>query len=167
MYCGITRVPETFREGNGDMITYSETSAFWAFNFVSNFCYLRYDLMTPDVHKVQAELETRYLDNKDAIDKAALEMYGKDPDRAREFLTDYSVGVGEQTFRRWKELGHYLLVKYIDGNVKKEVDGRFIYNGYGGTIPPEPEHPGYPGWWYEKIVEDTGQKLKEPGGEAH
>ena len=166
MYCGINRIPEPFREGNGDMITWSDNSAFWAFNFVSNFCYLRYDLMTPDVKKVQAELESKYLGDKEAVDRAALELYGKDPERARQFLTDYSVSVGEQTFRRWKDLGHYLLVKYMDGNVKKEVDGKLIYNRYGRHIPPEPDHPGYPEWWYRKIAEQEGQKLKVIG-ETH
>ncbi|KPL22083.1 MAG: peptidase C69 [Bacteroides sp. SM1_62] len=166
MYCGIDRVPEPFEVGNGDMITYSETSAFWAFNFVANFCYLRYDLMTEDVKKVQAELESKYINNSEAIDKAALALYNKDPEQARKFLTDYSVGVGEQTFKRWKELGQYLLVKYIDGNVKKERDGKFIYNGFGGNIPPDPDQPGYPAWWYEKIAEDKGDQLKVIG-DAH
>ncbi len=53
MYCGITRVPESYAVGNGDLLTYSPTSAFWAFNFVANFSYLRYDLMSADVIKVQ------------------------------------------------------------------------------------------------------------------
>ncbi len=166
MYCGIERVPEHFEVGNGDMITYSETSAFWAFNFVSNFCYLRYDLMTPDVLKVQSELETKYIRNTEAVDMAAVELYNKDPELAREFLTDYSISVGERTFKRWKELGHYLLVKYMDGNVKKEKDGKFIYNGYGRNIPPNPDQPGYPDWWYEKIADDKGDNLKVIG-EAH
>jgi len=166
MYCGIDKVPENFEVGNGDMITYSETSAFWAFNFVSNFCYMRYDLMTPDVLKVQSELETKYINNTDAVDKAAHELYNKDPELAREFLTDYSNSVGARTFKRWKELGHYLLVKYMDGNVKKEKDGKFIYNGYGGSIPPNPDQPGYPDWWYEKIADDKGEDLKVIG-EAH
>ena len=166
MYCGIERVPEHFEVGNGDMITYSETSAFWAFNFVSNFCYLRYDLMTPDVLKVQSELETKYIRNTEAVDMAAVELYNKNPELAREFLTDYSISVGERTFKRWKELGHYLLVKYMDGNVKKEKDGKFIYNGYGRNIPPNPDQPGYPDWWYEKIADDKGDNLKVIG-EAH
>ena len=51
----------------------------------------------------------------------------------------------------------------MDGNVKREKDGKFIYNGYGGTIPPEPEHLGYPEWWYEKIVEEEGDKFKVIG----
>ena len=166
MYCGIERVPEHFEVGNGDMITYSETSAFWAFNFVSNFCYLRYDLMTPDVLKVQSELETKYIRNTEAVDMAAVELYNKNPELAREFLTDYSISVGDRTFKRWKELGHYLLVKYMDGNVKKEKDGKFIYNGYGRNIPPNPDQPGYPDWWYEKIADDKGDNLKVIG-EAH
>jgi dipeptidase len=163
MYCGIDKVPENFKVGNGDMITYSETSAFWAFNFVSNFCYMRYDLMTPDVLKVQSELETKYINNTEAIDKAAAELYNKDPELAREFLTDYSGSVGARTFKRWKELGHYLLVKYMDGNVKKEKDGKFIYNGYGGNIASDPDQPGYPDWWYEKIAEDKGDEFKVIG----
>src|SRR6056297_207175 len=45
MYCGMTMVPETFAVGNGDLLTYSDDAAFWAFNFVSNFAYLRYNIM--------------------------------------------------------------------------------------------------------------------------
>ncbi len=37
MYCGITEVPECFKVGNGDMLTYSPTSAFWLFNHGSKF----------------------------------------------------------------------------------------------------------------------------------
>ena len=166
MYCGINRIPEPFAEGNGDMLTYSATSAFWAFNFVSNFCYLRYDLMTKDVKKVQYELETKFISNTGAIDRAAGELYEKDPELAREFITDYSISTAEQTFRRWKELGQFLLVKYIDGNVKKEINGEFQYNGMGGNVPASPNQPGYPEWWYEKIVEKDGEKLKVIG-ESH
>ena len=39
MFCGITQIPNCFKEGNGDMMTYSNTSAFWLFNRVSNFAY--------------------------------------------------------------------------------------------------------------------------------
>ena len=49
MYCGINRPPSSFEQGNGDLLTYSPTSAFWAFSFVSNFAYLRYNIMMEDV----------------------------------------------------------------------------------------------------------------------
>jgi len=163
MYCGMNRIPEPFAEGNGDMLTYSPTSAFWAFNFVSNFCYLRYDLMTQDVKKQQALLETKYINNILAVDKAAENLYKTDPEMAREFITDYSVSMGNNTFQHWKELGEFLLVKFIDGNVKKEINGEFQYNGMGGNVPANPDQPGYPDWWYEKIVEKDGEKLKVIG----
>ena len=60
MYCGMTRVPVNFAEGNGDMLSYSPTSAFWTFNLVSNFCYLRYDVMSADVIKKQQALESKF-----------------------------------------------------------------------------------------------------------
>ena len=49
IYCSATEVPECFREGNGTMLKYSPTSAFWLFNRVTNFAYLRYDLIAADI----------------------------------------------------------------------------------------------------------------------
>ena len=61
MYCGLTQVPICFEQGNGSMSQYSETAAFWLFNRVTNFCYLRYDSMIQDVQKVQSELEQDFI----------------------------------------------------------------------------------------------------------
>jgi dipeptidase len=164
MYCSMNKVPHSFAEGNGDMLTYSETSAFWAFNFVANFCYLRYNVMIEDVKKVQSELESGFIKEISNVDKTASAMFKTDKKKAIAYLTDYSVKAGDNTVNRWKNLGHYLLVKYIDGNIKKEKDGKFLYNGY--TQPAAPLQPGYPEGWKRKVVEDTGDKLKV-SGEAH
>jgi dipeptidase len=157
-YCGMTRVPKTFAEGNGDMLTWSDNAAFWVFNLVANFAYLRYDLMSKDIIKVQQELENRYVTYTPAIDKAALALYETDPEMALEFITDYSVNVGNEVFRRWKELSNFLVVKYMDGNVKQENDGEFLRNPHGYPMPPE--HPGYPEWWLRKLIEETGDKFE-------
>ena len=158
MYSSMTRVPETYAEGNGDMLTYSQNSAFWAFNRVSNFAYLRYDLISKDVKKVQQEFESRFLRYTPAIDKAVTELYKSDPAVAREFLTDYSVNIGNQVVNRWLELADFLLVKYMDGNLKPEENGKFLRNPYG--YPATPEHPGYPEWWLRKLIEETGDKFE-------
>lgn len=160
MYCGITRIPECFAEGNGDLLTYSDTSAFWVFNKVANFIYLRYDLMSQDVRRVQQELEGKYLVQVPAIDKAAAALHAQDPARARELLTDFSVAAATATVQRWEELFRYLLVKYIDGNVKKERDGSFLRNEWG--FPATPDFPGYPEAWKRRVVEETGDKLRQP-----
>ncbi len=79
MYCGMTSVPESYAEGNGDLLTYSETSAFWTFSFVSNFSYLRYNVMMEDVRKVQSELEEKFIAEVPAIDAAAMALYEGKP----------------------------------------------------------------------------------------
>lgn len=166
MYCGITQIPECFAVGNGDMLTYSETSAFWVFNLVTNFAYLRYSDMIKDIQVVQKDLEDKYLTFVPVIDKAAQTLYtSAGPEAARRFLTEYSVNEANAMTQRWKQLGNYLLVKYIDGNIKKEENGKFLHNEYGE--PAAPLHPGYPEWWYRAIINSTGDQFKIPEGASH
>jgi len=161
MYCGILKVPEPYAVGNGDMLTYSPTSAFWTFTFVSNWAYTKWDYMFKEIRKVQDRLENMFLKAVPAIDKEALVMYNEDPIEARQFLTDYSVAMGNYTVDTWRQLGQYLLVKYHDGNVKKEKDGKFERNEWG--VPVMPDQPGYPEWWRKKIAKDNGENLKMIG----
>jgi dipeptidase len=165
MYCGITEIPESFRVGNGDMLTYSETSAFWTFNFVTNFAYLRYSDMIKDVQKVQSELENKFVLYVPVIDNAAETLYKSNPDQARKFITEYSVNEANNMTLRWKQLGQYLLVKYLDGNIKREKDGKFERTETG--MPPSPIFAGYPEWWYEVIAKATGDSKKVIGGAGH
>jgi dipeptidase len=165
MYCGITEIPECFEVGNGDMLTYSETSAFWTFNFVTNFAYLRYSDMIKDVQKVQSELENKYVSYVPVIDKAAESLYREDAGKARKFLTEYSVNEANNMTKRWKELGQYLLIKYIDGNIKREKDGEFERTETG--MVASPIFAGYPEWWYEVIAKATGDDKKVIGPAGH
>jgi dipeptidase len=165
MYCGITEVPECFKVGNGDMLTYSPTSAFWLFNAVANFCYLRYDVMSADASKIQKQLETKYLAEVDTIGNTALKLFAKDENLARDYLTNYSEKMAQNTFDKWKTLSEYLLVKYIDGNIKKEKDGKFERNPWGNPLMPL--QPGYSDTWKKSVIQDTGNKLVVPAGGGH
>jgi len=166
MYCGINQIPECFQVGNGDMLTYSETSAFWTFNMVSNFTYLRYEDMIRDVQKVQKELEDKFVTYVPAIDNAAETLY-KNSSKAQaiNFITEYSVNEANNMTARWKKLEHYLLVKYMDGNIKREKNGEFVRTETGMT--PSPIFAGYPEWWYEAIVKSTGDHFKVIGSPGH
>lgn len=165
MYCGITSVPECFKVGNGDMLTYSPTSAFWLFNMVANFCYTRYDLMSADAQKVQKELETKYIAKTDSVDAEAMKLSAKDMNLAKEYLTNYSGTMAQNTFNKWKTLSEYLLVKYIDGNIKKEKDGKFERNSWGNPVMPL--QPGYSEAWKKSVIQETGSKLLEPAKASH
>jgi len=161
MYCGITAVPESFAVGNGDMLTYSPTCAFWTFNKVANFAYLRYDLMSKDIKKLQQELENGFVANSSAIDTEAKDLYQTDPQQALKFITDYSVKAGNDVVARWNKLFEYLLVKFMDGNVKQEENGQFKWNQYRGA-PVKVLNPEYPDWWKKQVIDATGDKLLEP-----
>jgi len=165
IYCGILEVPECFKVGNGNMVTYSPTSAFWLFNQVANQCYSRYDMMSADAIKLQKELETGFISETAKIDDEAKKLFEKDVWKAREYLTDYSVKTSMNTFSQWKKLSEYLLVKYIDGNVKKEKDGRFMVTDDG--YPAGPGQPGYDNKWKKSVIQDTGSKLLVPAGGGH
>lgn len=160
IYTSSTRVPECFREGNGHLTEYSTTSAFWLFNRVTNFAYLRYDLISEDIKRVIHETEDRNMAEIPAVDAAAEMLYKQNPELAVDFLTDYSVRTAQKMFDRWMELDRYLLVKYMDGNVKKEKDGQFEDNGNGRHIPAMPDFPGYNEAWQRAVAAGTGDRLK-------
>jgi dipeptidase len=162
MYCGITEIPECFKVGNGDILTFSETSAFWTFSTVANYAYLRYSDMIQDIQLVQKELEDKFVAYIPVIDKAAEDLYtNKGKKQARKFITQYSVNEANNTTKHWKKLGQYLMVKYTDGNIKREKDGNFERTETG--MPASPIFAGYPDWWYKAIVNATGDHFKVTG----
>ena len=156
MYCGITQIPLYFQEGNGNMVTYSPTSAFWLFNQVANFVYSRYDAMIVDLQKVQSTLETGYVKSVADNDAKVKNLSG---DQLTAALNKYSNEQADNMFTAWTNLSHYLLVKYMDGNIKKEKDGRFLESEDRPGQNVFPDQPRYPDWWYRKIVEDHGDVL--------
>jgi dipeptidase len=158
LYSSMLDAPECYRVGNGDMLTFSWTSAFWIHNWVANMAYHKYSFMIQDIQKVQQELENAYQNAIPAIDKAAAELLAKDPVEARKFLTWFSTTTADDATARWKKLGEYLLFKYIDGNVKKEENGRFKRSPYGMAVSPD--FPGYDETYYRSIVKSAGERLK-------
>jgi dipeptidase len=157
IYCGITRVPESYAVGNGDMMTFSETSGFWVFNQLTNFAYSRTSVMIGDIQKKQSELEDSYMKETPGIDQKAAELYKNDPQSAINYLTDYSVNAGNHTVSEWKDFYHYLFTKYMDGNVKEK---QALRPGYI-RMNPKVSQPGYTEEWYKAIVKSTGDKFKE------
>ena len=156
MYCGITEIPLCFREGNGDMLTYSESSAFWLFNRVTNFVYSRYSDMIKDVRRSQDQLEKGYIFDVRKFDDRARQSEGEALERQ---LNDFCGRQADKMMSEWNRLDRYLLVKYMDGNIKKEKDGRFERTETGmATMPYQPE---YRKEWYRMIVNDHGDVIRE------
>jgi len=150
IYSSSTRIPETYAVGNGKMMEWSDNSAFWTFNQLSNFAYLAYNRIHPEIDKKQHELEMSYQNKVKAIDAGAKILYGTDKNAARDFVTDFSVSNADNLVRQWKDFYHYLFMKYMDGNVKTPNPGH---------LNPHLKQPGYGQDFYRRIVKDTGEKL--------
>lgn len=162
MYCGIQRVPESYALGNGSMITWSETSAFWTFNQVNNWAYSRYNLIHPEIETYQAQLENQYANEVKIIDQQAAELYKQNPASATDFLTSYSAFTGNKLVADWKAFYQYLFMKYMDGNVKNAEGRKLLDNGNGKNIPKAPKQPGYGKEWERIMIQGTGDRLKVP-----
>ena len=108
--------------------------------------------MIKDIRKVQNELEDGYASHQAALEAEALAMHKQDPTKAVAMLNDYSNRAAQDATARYLKLAQYLLVKYLDGNMKKEKDGNFERSKTG--YPVYPHFPGYPQEYYKAIVTD-------------
>lgn len=157
MYTSITVVPKNFRIGNGSMMKWSDTSGFWIFNQVENFAYTAWDRIHPDIVKAQNKLENEFFEFTPAVDAGAQKLYAENPKLAVKFLTQYSNNMASRTFKTWKNLYHYLFMRYMDGNIKTAVSPQKGYK----YVSPKLEQPGYDSAFYQTIVNQTGNKLRD------
>jgi len=166
VYSSGNNAPTCFRDGNGSMIQYSDSSAFWLFNRIAQFAYLRYKDIAPEVRKTANEHENGAIKIVPDIDAQALRILkesNNDTTKVKEYLTGWSEKFANRMFKTFRNLDEYLLVKYIDGNIKKQnPDGSFMNNGYNAKIPPMPYQNGYPQKWYDAIAKDHGDKMETP-----
>ena len=166
-YCSMTEVPFELRHGNGDMNTFSNESNFWMNNWVANQAYNRYDLMIPDIRKVQSRLENKYISSRPEREKylAALAETGQHDALAAEVNTE-GANIAKEATDAYRDLARFLLVRYMDGNRKKiDENGKFIYDE--NNHPIYPEFPGYNEEYYRTIVNSTGDHFEVPAPAAH
>ena len=160
MYCGMTHIPYGYTWGNGSMISWDPKSAFWAFNLVTNWTYTRYDLIHPEVEQYQQEIESGFIADIPKVDKEAVALYQRSPEKARAFITDFSVATADQLVEDWTLFFQYLFMKYMDGNVKKTEGRKLLDNGNGKGIPPSPSQPGYGKDWERLMMQNTGTRYQ-------
>ena len=162
IYTNVTEVPECFAEGNGSMVEYSPTSAFWMCNRVANACYRMYNVMAPTVRAKIDAFENAQAEAVKEVDLKAMEQFAAgDSEQVKKILTDYSVNTAQQMFKDWTDLEILLLLKYMDGNVKgQNPDGSFIDNGYDKSIPGAISNPGYTDKWKESVVREHGKVIE-------
>lgn len=186
IYSNTEKVPECFRQGNGNLLSYSATSSFWINNRISNACYRMYNIMAPYVRKRIDKFENEQMEKVHQNDVKALELFKKSMDSAekagkkkslaydvmtdtgasfsavKRLLTSYSVKTAQDIFKQWQELEVTLTVKFIDGNVKAQnADGSFKHTDFSAGIPDGLTQPGYTDTWKEAVVHFHGDVIEE------
>ncbi len=169
IYSSSTLVPEVLSIDNGSMLSYSPTSAFWLFSRTTNFAYMNYNSIAPDINTVTDAWENSKLEEVERIDVSVAKLSSK---AKVEALSEYSASTAQSLFDRWSKLNEYLLIKHIDGNLKSEngtvldyLDGagdasHFVDNGNGAEIPSKIQTPGYNERWKRAVADDKGEVLK-------
>ncbi len=160
VYCSMTVRPECFNTPGADEITFSDRNAFWVCNWVSNMVYPRYSLLFPSLQEVRDSLEKSYFSAQKAVEERALQLDAESPQKAAEFLNNYSVDKAQQMLTRWKQLATYLIVKYNDMIIHPEKDGQFTRDENG--LGTRPKRPGYPEKFRRALIQQTGDKFAQP-----
>ncbi|MDE5712845.1 MAG: C69 family dipeptidase [Muribaculaceae bacterium] len=158
-YCSMTEVPEEVRPGNGDLYTFSPTANFWMTNWVANQAYHRYDLMIDDIRKVQSRLEEKFAGAREEKEKELLALYNaNDMENLEKRVNEEGAAIAKEATDAYRDLAHFLLIRYLDGNRKKmDENGNFARNRHGKPLAPD--YLGYPQDFYDHIVRQTGDHL--------
>ena len=166
IYINSKDVPECFRVGNGDLLHYSPTSAFWMCNRVTNSCYRMYNLMEPVVRAEADAYEYEMMfDRVPKVDDLLCRTLSRGGKRslkkARKAMTSFSVDNAQRQFDNWVKLEEMLTVKFIDGNVKaQDADGNFLHTEYHAGTPEGLEQPGYTDFWKQAVAWFHGKIVK-------
>ena len=149
IYSCITEIPESMREGNGSILDFSWTSAFWINNWVAQMVYPRYSMLYPEVKKRQGKLEHEFFNDVEDADRHIAQLVKEgNGQEVRTFLNQFCQIEAEKAINTWRKLGEYLMVKFLDDAIKGEKNGQF--DGNHKRIPNKVTRPGYSSEYIEK-----------------
>jgi dipeptidase len=134
LYCGITTVPESFEIGRRDV--FDRKSAWWAFDFVSNWANLKFSYMDEDIHKAYTDWEDTFATLQPGIEARAATLYEENPQAGREYLTKYSNDMAQRVVDDWWSFSDFLIAKYNDGYINTTGERKSV---------------GYPKEWLDAV----------------
>ncbi len=148
LYAGLTKVPKSFQTGS--RAEFDRSTAWWAFDFVSNWAQVRFNAMADDIKKAYTTFEDDFFTRQPDVEKRALELYKQDPKLARDFLDEYSNSNAQKVVDAWWKLSDALIVKYNDGYINAAGQER---------------SGGYPKEWLDAVGYGT-TKIQPKGAAA-
>lgn len=143
-YIGVNEITPSLNTESGSHWDFRFDSLWWAIASVNTIADLRWSLMIPTINEYQEKYETSVVNSIAAIDKAAVELYNKDPELAREFLTSYCNNNAETVRDAWWDLLFRLIQENAMGKVY-DLENKTITN-----FAPSQE-------WVDKMMEVSGK----------
>jgi hypothetical protein len=110
---------------------------------------------------VRDSLQTSYFARQSEVEQRALELMKSDRAAAISHLSDYGCEVGDQMVKRWRQMAYHMIVKYNDGVIRQEENGRYLRNSSG--FRPKLTRPGMSKKARRRIHEATGTRFEVPG----
>ena len=127
-YCGVTDLPREIEQAN--ILDLRMDSVWSAFNFVANYCTIKWSYMIKDIKEERILLEKRAFDLQGILENnaAALIRNGKEAE-ARKILTVYCGENTVEVLDAWHRLAERLYVRYNDGylNTSEEIGQPLFY----------------------------------------
>jgi len=111
LYCQNTDVPASYKI-DGREKGFRRDCAWWAFNYTGTTAAQRWGDMRKEVEKVWKPVQAELFSNQKKIEDEALALHQRNSNRAKAFLTRYSVEWGDRIVKRCWELGDFLWTKY-------------------------------------------------------
>lgn len=157
VYCCTYEVPEAFSDKIAGPTEFSEKSAFWLNNMVSNYIYPRYSAIMPDLREAQKEMDDFFEADQKNVEQEVAQMNG---DYLAKHLNDKTAAYTTQYMERWNKLFRTIIVKHNDYAVKGMKDGEFTLTPTG--MVDGLTRPPYEQSFNNAVVEKTGTRYKKP-----
>ncbi|MBL7110894.1 MAG: C69 family dipeptidase [Bacteroidales bacterium] len=112
IYTGVTDVAECYKIY--DKEKFDDNSIRWCVDFVENLLYLRWQEAIIDLRLKRDKLENSFFAEQAEIDKKATELAEKNPDKAKEYLTELTIKRMEEIQKLFVEMRYELITKYTN-----------------------------------------------------
>lgn len=112
VYAGVQKINPLYQ--TYDPKKYSDKSARWAYDFVDNLMYLKWQDAWKDVKPIRDSLELATAGEMKELEQKALELYKKNPEKAKEMLTQFVWKKMDQYVETYIDLRNLLIMKYTN-----------------------------------------------------
>lgn len=133
-FVGVSDLPESIQVC--DTSEFNKDSAWWAFNFVSNWAALKYSYMHEDIKLMQEKYEALSLSRLPEIEAHITKILLTKPEEAGRYLARFCSRNSQEIVEAWWKLSEYLIVRYNDGFINEK----------GNMAQPT----GYPKEWLDE-----------------